>query len=67
MVGNGCVSLLHSVQIGPGVHPASYPQSITGYFLRGKVTEADLHLVPRSGMVELYFHSLVRLHGIMLN
>jgi hypothetical protein len=26
-----------------------------------------LHLVPRLRMVELYLHSLIRLHGVMLN
>jgi hypothetical protein len=26
-----------------------------------------LHLVPRSRMVELYFHFPIRLHGMMLN
>jgi hypothetical protein len=42
MVGKECFSLLHNVQIGPGVHPASYPLGTTGYFFRDKVTEVDL-------------------------
>jgi hypothetical protein len=49
-------SLPHSVQTGSGAHPISYPMG-----------EADLHLVPRSRMVELYLHSPICLHGIVLN
>jgi hypothetical protein len=53
------LSLVHSVQTGSGVHPASYPVgtgiSSDGVKRRGR--EADLsppiHLMPRSRMVEL--------------
>jgi hypothetical protein len=50
-------SLLHSFQIGSGAHPASY--------LMG--TGAAEVVVPRSGMVELYFHSPILLHVMVLN
>jgi hypothetical protein len=34
---------------------------------RGSKLTTHLLLVPRSRMVELYLHSLIRLHGIVLN
>jgi hypothetical protein len=33
-------SLLHSVQIGSGAHPASYPMGARGSFSRGKAAGA---------------------------
>jgi hypothetical protein len=33
----------------------------------GREVTSYLHLVPRSRMVELYLHSLICLHGIVLN
>jgi hypothetical protein len=33
----------------------------------GMELTAHLHLVPRSRMAELYFHSPIRLHGVVLN
>jgi hypothetical protein len=50
-------SLLHNVQTGSEAHQASYPM--------GMITH--LYLVPKPKMVELYLHSPVRLHGIVLN
>jgi hypothetical protein len=34
---------------------------------RGEKLTTHLHLVPRPRKVELYFHSLICLHGIVLN
>jgi hypothetical protein len=39
--GEGAFSLFHSVQIGSGAHPASYPLGTRGSFPRGGATEAD--------------------------
>jgi hypothetical protein len=62
---------LHIVQTGTGAHPASYIMSTRGSFPGGKRPDVKLtthlHLVPRSKTVELYLHSLIRLHGVMLN
>jgi hypothetical protein len=41
-----------------------YPR---GYSGRGMKLTTDLHLVPRSRMVELYLYSPICLHGIVLN
>jgi hypothetical protein len=38
-----------------------------GWGGRGLKLTTHLHLVPRSGMVELYFHSPLHLHGLLLN
>jgi hypothetical protein len=56
--GENDFSFLYSVRTGSGAHPASYPV----LFPRGKsgwgvMLTTHLHLVPRSRMVELYFHS----------
>jgi hypothetical protein len=65
-------SFLHSLQIDPGAHPASYPMGVGGFFHRRlsgmavKLT-TQLDLVPRSRKEELYSHSAVCLHGIMLS
>jgi hypothetical protein len=44
-------SLLYSVQIGPGTHPASYTMDTVGSFPRGKAGVVEptthLHLMPR--------------------
>jgi hypothetical protein len=52
-------------------HPASYPMGTGGSFPRNKATGVELtthlHLVPRSRIVELYLHSPIHLHGVMLN
>jgi hypothetical protein len=55
-------SLLHSVQTDSGAHPISYPVGTVGFFAGVK-----LHLVPCSRKVELYLHSLIYLHDIVLN
>jgi hypothetical protein len=43
---------------------ASFP---SGKNSLGVKLTTHLHLVPRSIMVELYFHSHIRLHGVVLN
>jgi hypothetical protein len=51
-------------------HPPRFiPNRYLGFFHRLKRPEsdADLHIVLRSRMVELYFHSLIRLLGEVLN
>jgi hypothetical protein len=54
-------SLLHSVQIGSGAHPTSYPKETEvlpwGYSSRGVKPTTYLQLVPRSRMVEIYLSS----------
>jgi hypothetical protein len=65
-------SLLHSIQPGSSAHPASYPVGsgdsfLLGYSGRGMKLTAHLHLVPRSRMVKLYFHSSTNHHGLVLN
>jgi hypothetical protein len=58
------------LQAGSGAHPASYPVGTGGSSpgikqLRHETTY--LHLVLRSRMVELFFHSPIHLHGMVLN
>jgi hypothetical protein len=65
-------SVLHSVQSGSGAHPAFYPVGSgcsipSGKIVRGVKLTTLLRLVPRSRMVELYLHSPIRLHGVVLN
>jgi hypothetical protein len=64
-------SLLHSVQTGSGNHPTSYPMGAGTPSLGVKRPgcEADHYLLPmlRLKMVELYRHSSIYLHGIVLN
>jgi hypothetical protein len=55
--------LLHSDQTGSWAHPASYPMDKVA----GGVKLTIHHLVPRSGMAELYFHFSIRVHGVVLN
>jgi hypothetical protein len=38
--GEGDVSLLHSVRVDPGVHPASYPMRVGGYLPGSKAAGA---------------------------
>jgi hypothetical protein len=65
-VGSRC-SLLHVVQTGSGAHPASYP-IVLGVKLPG--LKAD-HSPPTSDEVnknvDLYIHSPIRLHEVVLN
>jgi hypothetical protein len=62
---------LHRIQNGSGAHSASYPVGTWGSFPGGKATgrEAD-HSRPSSAevkeCVELYLHSPIRLHGVVL-
>jgi hypothetical protein len=51
-------SLLHSIQTSTGDHQVSYPMSAEISFSSGKEAMTTyFHLVPRSTMVEQYFHS----------
>jgi hypothetical protein len=55
-------SLLHSVQTGYEADPTVYPMGTEGSFPgrsrgRGAKLTTNLHLVPRSRMMELYLHS----------
>jgi hypothetical protein len=70
--GAGNFSLHHRVQNGSGAHPASYPMGTRGSFTGGKAAgvEAD-HSSPSSAevkeCVELYLHSPIHLHGVVLS
>jgi hypothetical protein len=64
--------LLHVVQTGSGAHPVSYPMGTVGSFAGSKAAwgvklTTHLHLVSWSRMMELYLHSPIRFHGIVLN
>jgi hypothetical protein len=66
------LSLLDSVETGSVAHPASYKMDSVCSFSKGKVAASlklttYLHLVPISRVVELYLHSTVRLHDVMLD
>jgi hypothetical protein len=60
-------SPVHIVQTGPGPHPASSPMGNKVYFPEvkrpGLKLITHLQLLPRSRMVELYFHSPIHLHS----
>jgi hypothetical protein len=64
-------SVLHSVQTVSDTHSASYPVGAgahsPGVSGRGMKLTIHLHLEPRTRMVELYLHSLIRLHGVVVN
>jgi hypothetical protein len=62
------LSLVHIIQSGSGVHPASYSRGLRALSPGGGV-KLNTHLQPllRSWMAELYFYSLIRLHGVVLN
>jgi hypothetical protein len=70
--GAGNFSLHHRVQNGSGAHPASYPRGTRGSFpgVKRPGHEAD-HSSPSSAevkeRVELYLHSPIRLHGVVLS
>jgi hypothetical protein len=72
LAGAGNFSLHHHVQTGSGAHPGYYPMGTRGSFLGCKAAgrEAD-HSPPSSAevkeCVELYFHSPIRLHGMVLS
>jgi hypothetical protein len=63
------LSLLHSVQNGPGIHPAPLPGTLFswGSSFRGVKLTTHFLLVPSSRMLELYLHSPTCLHGIVLS
>jgi hypothetical protein len=58
-------SLLHIVQTGSGVHPTSYKLGIGVSFpgVKPQGREADRG----QENVDLYIHSPIRLHGVMVN
>jgi hypothetical protein len=64
-------SLLHSIQNGSWAYPASYPMGtescIPGVRRQEREDNHTPHLVPRSIMLELYLHSPMRLHDVVLN
>jgi hypothetical protein len=67
-------SVLHSFQIDSGANPVSSQWVLGAFFSRevkeqGREALYSPHLMPISWKVELYeyFHSLVYLHGIVLN
>jgi hypothetical protein len=66
------IFLFSSVQAKCGAHPASYPVGTGGSFLKDKAIEAwswPLTSIWCRGkkMVELYPHSPISLHGVVLN
>jgi hypothetical protein len=66
------VSQIHSVQIGTGAHKISYALGTGGSFSGGQNSRVvklttHLHLVLKSGMLELHLHSPISFHGIMSN
>jgi hypothetical protein len=72
LTGTTDFSLLHSVQTSSRAYPTSNPMWVSGALLlevnsQGMKLITHLHLVPRLRMVELYFHSPICLHGIVLN
>jgi hypothetical protein len=64
-------SLLHVVQTGSGVHPTSYPMGTAGSFPSGKAARAwswplASNYCRGQENVDLYIHSPIRLHGVVL-
>jgi hypothetical protein len=70
--GAGNFSLHHRLQNGSGAHPVSYTMGTRGSFpgVKRPGREAD-HSPPSSAevkeCVELYLHSPIRLHGVVLS
>jgi hypothetical protein len=64
-------SLIRRFQTGSEAHLASSPMGIGAISpgLRGRSVNLTipLHLVPRTRIVELYFHSPIHLRGAVLN
>jgi hypothetical protein len=57
-----------SIQTSSGALPGFYSMGIGVSSPRGRVVKlTHLHLVTRSRMVELYLHSFIGRHGMMLN
>jgi hypothetical protein len=70
-MGVGKFYLRHHVQTGSGAHPASYPIGTGGSFHGGKVAGREADHSPSSSAkvkerVELYLHSQIRLHAVVL-
>jgi hypothetical protein len=70
--GAGNFSLHHRVQNSSGVHPASYPMGTRGSFPGVKRTGREANNSHPSSAefkkcVELYLHSPIRLHGVVLS
>jgi hypothetical protein len=66
------VRVSHIVHTGSGAHPASYPMGTGGSFLSGKAAGAwgwSLTSNYRQGQeyMDLYIHSPIHLHGVVLN
>jgi hypothetical protein len=65
-------SPLHTVQTSSGSHPVLNPMGTGGSFPEVKAAggvklTTHLHLVMRSRIVQLHLHSLICLHGVVLN
>jgi hypothetical protein len=65
-------SFLYRVKTGSEAHPGDYPLGAEGSFPEGKSAKGVKlttrhHLVPRLRVVELYIHSPILLHGLVLN
>jgi hypothetical protein len=63
-------SLLHSVQTGYGAYPAFYSMDTGGSFPWVKTPRSEAyhsHLTSAEIMVELYLHTPIRLHAVVLN
>jgi hypothetical protein len=61
-----------NIQIGSEAHPASCPMDTRGSLPvvshgKGVKLTIHLHLVPRLSMAELYLHSPLCVHGVVLN
>jgi hypothetical protein len=68
----GNFSLHHRVQTGSGAHPASYPMCAGNLPLGVKRLRRKAVYSPPSSAevkecVELYLHSPIRLHGVVLS
>jgi hypothetical protein len=59
-------SLIHKAHTGVGAKPASY-SLVPGVLSPGLKLTTYLHIVLRSRMVELYLHSVIRLHCVVNN
>jgi hypothetical protein len=64
-------SLLYKIQTGSETQSVSYTVGPVGCFLgvkrQGLTLTIHLHLVPKLRMMEIYLHSTICLHGVVLN
>jgi hypothetical protein len=60
-------SLLHNVQTGSGIHPASYTMDTGSKAVGDAKLTIRLNLEPRLMMVELYLHSPIYFYGAVRN